>query len=230
MRDEIDYRARSALLYATTDIMRPPPIDTLMDKMPEFRRWLADREIDREGESSHVTVLRELAAQTNCKMSNLNETPAAVALKKAVAAWMEKYGFRDEWIADAALCTLNEHAVGRAKPRSWHFFVDAEQIQPMLTGPQVRKRNDESLRQFIGRAELEWKKQRKEFVKRFQFRFGLRKGHLQPARWTAQVFAGSSFVEVASTGKLDESTVRKAVEGFCKCAKLQLQEKKSGRS
>jgi len=220
MQKEIDYRARSAFLYATTEVMNPAPIDTLLELLPQFSPWRAVMLADAVGESPVVAAMLEINAEAMCTITGLGESREAIALKTAIGLWMRKHRFQDEWIANAALRTLEVHADGRGNPRCWYFMVDPDHTEALLTIPMLRKRDDETLRQFLARSDENYRKQRKAYARVFQFRMGLRKWHGQPANWTALVFAGSTFAEIARHEQLGEDAVRKSVEGFRKRTKL----------
>jgi hypothetical protein len=218
MQDEIDYVARWAFLHATTSEMKPAPIDELLDLLPTFSRWVAHFEID---ENPIVAAMRKFAAANNCRISPQDDSVEAAAVKNALSAWMKERRFGDEWIEEAALCTLFCHAEGIAAHRNWYLMPPYQQMNPELNFTLPRKGN-ESDEQYLKRFDEECRKRRKEFVKLVQFRKGARKGQLLPAKWTTLVFVGKTFAEIARSEKQQEDTVRKAIGAFSRRAKLQL--------
>jgi hypothetical protein len=228
--NEIDYRAREEFLYATTRVMDPPPIDLLLAQLPLCLIWLQQRRAAYPVLPPDLAAITRMGEVGDCSMGRIGDSPEARALKDAVQTWMQRCSFLDEWLADAALCTLYEHANGRAKSRTWRFAVDdLDQTHPLLT-LALRKNQDETLEEFCSRADREYGNQRKEFKKMWQFRMGLRKQHLLPSRWTAMLFKGLTLTQVAQQENQDPDVVRKAVSAFKKRATLRYErsQKRSG--
>src|ERR1035438_8157944 len=99
----IDYRGRHEFLQATTELMRPAPVDTLLELIPVFRSWFAH--VDTEEENQIAAAITKTLAIKNYAVSDLDTSAEAVALKQAISAWMVKHRFSsaDQWIAKAAL-------------------------------------------------------------------------------------------------------------------------------
>jgi hypothetical protein len=234
MQNETDYVARWAFLHATTAVMNPTPIDRLLDLLPMFSRWVAHFEID---ENSIVAAMLKFAAANNCRISPQDDSAEPAVLMRAIAAWMKEHRFRDEWIAESALCTLFVHAEGRPVNRTWYCREPWTELRPEADVPPLSWKGNESAAQYLKRFDGEYRKRRKEFVKLIQFRTGERKLKLKQvskhAKWTALKFAGYDYREIAdqesvSGGRsVEESNIRKCVEDFRKRAGLTFPETRS---
>jgi len=214
LETEVDYSARYAFLCAT-NMMKPAPIDSLLDLLPIYRCWIAHFDVE---ENALVAALMKFGALTRCTMASLDDSREAAALKCSVSDWMQEQCFRAEWLGDYALSTLMVHAQDRAAPRSWYYCEPLEALRPkpIVFSP----RGDESVPQFHRRIEGELCKLKKEDLALDRFRRGVRKGQSQPAKWTVARFMGLTFAQIARREYLDRKTVEKAVRGFMRRAQL----------
>jgi hypothetical protein len=224
MRVEADYGARSAFLYYTTKIMNPAPVDTLLELLPTFRSWRAHVENEHRPADQDAPVTGErvsaLFGLATRAISPLDDSAEAVALKDALAGWMTRHRFRDQWLADAGLCTLLQRdANGVAHPRKWYLQPPYEDLCPEVK-IYLRQEFGEARQDFLKRFEREYLQRRKEYNASMQFRTGELGDRLRPARLTAFNFAGWTFAAIARHENLDRGYVRKTVVNFADRAGL----------
>jgi len=225
---QTDYPGRLAFLYATTEAMRPAPINTLLDLMPTFSEWFSRYQVDVDKDDPWFDI-QQLSALMKCKMSMLDQSAPAQTLRAVLLKWMEQHHINpdDEWIMDTALFSLGWHAFGNEL--KWN----------LLPGPAARPKLDlrllwdyfkESLDQFRERSEQEFLVCRKEYIAKVQQLWGDRRQETpeRVARWTALSFR-LKYREIAdreSTASRNpknarcEDTIRKRVKEFA--ARIQL--------
>jgi hypothetical protein len=203
----IDYTARREFLCATTALLQPPPIDVLLDLLPTFRRW------DAHFDDDCASQVQKAISWSQRKILDADNSVEAVALKQAVAAWMARYRFSDDWIFEAAICNLFRHSqpVPPATPRTWYIQPPWEHMNPE---PPPRKGN-ESTEHYAKRV-------RREMLARERFAKGINTNQVQPAKWTVLRFLGGSYPSISEAEGVPEDTVRKAVVAFIKRAGITL--------
>jgi hypothetical protein len=226
----VDYAARRAFLDATTDLLTPAPIDTLLDLLPLLRRWDASIEQDVFYRAFSWAV-REIA----------DDSLEARAIKAAISAWMTQNRFVDQWIADAALVTLFTHSQGwvdpvekpgvqprnckvPAEPRKWYVQPPGSRMNPPPLDLSVAPRGDESAEQYFTRAEQHVRRARREGLAALRFAKGdhASTNNDQPAKWTVRrMFLGEDWKQIAPP-KVKADTVRKDVKHFILRAGLTL--------
>jgi hypothetical protein len=214
----IDYSARTAFLTATTDLLRPAPIDDLLESVPTVETWLATIPQTAPLTVERFSITMGLAS---CLISPLDDSSEAAEVKHAIAAWMKNCRFfRDEWkwILDYAEPTLLLHAFARCERRKWYFKEPWRELHPEL--PSFSQRGNESYSEFIKRSDQEYRQRRKENLRSVRFRTGaLTLTESRDARWAIhrlcleRTFAEICNDELIESG-IDEDTVRKAVRAF----------------
>src|SRR5277367_6515370 len=80
MPNEIDYAARCAFLNATTAAMNPAPIDTLLESLPLFFRWLSH--FDRIDDDPIAIDVLKIVPHVFRTISSLDDSREAAELKK----------------------------------------------------------------------------------------------------------------------------------------------------
>lgn len=227
IEQEIDYRARLAFLHATTGIMNPAPIDTLLDLLPVFSQWFA-RFRGTERPQLLPAEFGTSVGLTNCRLSCLDDSPEAISLKGTVDAWLKSHRYDDDWVGDYALATLGYHAAGLAVSRHWYSMVDPNETMPLFTLNIRWNRYEESLSRYRNRSMQEFLRRRSQYIRQVQARWGDRKRtHVaKHAKWTALAFAGYTYKEIADQESaaggraVGEDAVRKAVKAFVQRAEL----------
>ena len=87
----IDYQGRLDFLHATTEVMNPPPIDTLLELLPLFRSWFTH--VDTEEENQIAVAMLKTFAIANYAVSDSDTSAEAVNLRRAISEWMAKHRF-----------------------------------------------------------------------------------------------------------------------------------------
>jgi hypothetical protein len=171
----VDYSARSAFLNATTDLLRPAPIDDLLDLLPVVMQWLRtipQSENFEIGDSSDFGKRLSITMGLNVGIiSPDDDSSEAAEVKRAISDWMKSCRFfGDGWtwiLADYAEPTLLAHAFRRCEPRRWYFMEPWRELHPEL--PSFSQRGDESYMEYIERSDQEYRNRRKENLRSVQF-------------------------------------------------------------
>ncbi len=121
----IDYAARDAFLRATARIKKPSPINQLHALIPEFVAW--QEELSRDDVPLTGDRIVSRLAWKMRRISPFDDSKEAIVLTAALDRWMEDYRFVDQWIRDAAICTLFVHAAG-GDPQRWHMPYNFDEV------------------------------------------------------------------------------------------------------
>lgn len=234
---QIDYAARACFLPAANDVMQPSPIDSLRDVVPGFLSWVTKFWNEKFGPLQLLFPVRGNSGQMRkCSLAGLEaqQTSEACALKNALEGWMERYHFRDQWIADHAMSTMLAfffvHVISKQPwTKQWTVFPVEQETRPGAKVDPLQWRGGESLEEYCDRFDAWYRESRKQFVKSMQARLGERANQEMPARMTAARFAGFTYAQIADQyGQGDANTARKAVVSFSKRAGLTLVETLTG--
>lgn len=228
-QSEVDYRARRDFLVATTEVMKPAPIDILLENvLPAFRRWYESQRFDEALPPTGERISAVMAASL-CRISEFDHSPAADDVRTSVARWCSLFQFSEyPWISDAGFCTLWVHLQGSAEARAWYLMPQWDKLHPEIPAVVVNRRGTESNREYLKRWLATVRLERKQFMKKVAFRTGARtwkRGWENPtmaAELTAMKFAGVPFAGIADRKNMDPSRVRKAILDFCGRAGLSL--------
>jgi len=220
-KDLIDYSARTAFLNATTDLLRPAPIDDLLESLPVVQTWLATIPQTAPVSPNRLSVMLGLA---HGRISTMDDSSEAAEAKHAISDWMKRCQFfRVGWtwiLTDYAEPTILAHALGRFERRKWYFMEPWEELHPKLA-PSVPQRGNESYMDYVKRCDAEHRKQRKDNLRFVQVRKGLltKRTESRDARWTVRhLCLQESFADITKNepdeSGYDENKVGHAVRAF----------------
>lgn len=242
-RHPIDYATRELFLPATTVAAEwgygdGAPIDSLRaSALPAMLDW--KEYAWNEPMGPLVTFLNPaiLTFGRIVELSGSDEGQAlSTALRKAVAAWMQRHNFQDDWIADRAINTLFCLAINPTEPdRRWTRMnvmgLQDEIRRPTFTAsisvPRLRTTNTEyeTCEQQIERLDREIERIRQEAK---AFKAHLRQldgatvdhgaadqlsGHRLHACYAAAVIAGATYVQLGDDA---DGNIRNNVRNFAK--------------
>jgi hypothetical protein len=217
----VDYSARTAFLNATTDLLKPAPIDDLLEALPAVQSWLATIPPTAPMSAKRSSVTLGLA---NGKISTVDNSSKAVKARKAISRWGKSCRFfRVGWtwiFTDYAEPTILLHALGSCEHRKWYFMEPRDGLHPELA-PSVPQRGNEIYMDYVRRSDAEYRQQRKDNLRSVQIKTGAltRRTEARDARWTVrhlcleETFADIADNEPDESGR-DENKVGHAVRAF----------------
>jgi hypothetical protein len=216
----IDYNARTEFLDAISDLLRPAPVDELLELLPTVRAWLATIPQTAPASTKRYSITMGIASGIISPIDDSNE---AEAVKQAIADWMRNCRFfHVDWtwiVADYALPTLLLHAADRCEKRKWYRMEPWRELNPQPV-VAVPRRGNESNRDYKARFDKECRRASKEIIRPVQFQTGaLTKTKSRDAQWTVRhLCLERTFTEICNdqpdeSGN-DESRVGKAVLAF----------------
>jgi hypothetical protein len=210
-----DYRARHRFLEATTAEMKPAaPIDTLIEHVePVFRSYWDQRASRLPFGNTFAMV----TPTTDITMAGLEDEP----LRSAIESWMSGYRFRDEWIGDAALSTLQARAVSGGNSRHWTWW-EPEDLRP--EGFALPVRGGESISEYHDRLAREVARRRNIALADLRLQTGTNTDFRDPMAPTmvAMHFTGWTFTVIAAHYNESIDQVSKTIRRFSERAGLTL--------